>query len=246
MNSKSFSAAYPQAVRSGVSPFIDEWGEDLMILKRIYGDLAGGYSIFFACRQVHWSIFKFIKKRFSYKKRDIMSAPRTPRVSSPGDPEIARITPFNVHHCHPDHLTYSPYPVSVEQLRELFAFNEWRGQIFDGFVRFMDELKRNKVRGYIWIGGSYISEKENPSDMDLLLVVTGGPILPWKTRAICFDGPINRVYAKSVLKCDPFVIDCRNDVAHLPRAVAFWVHHFSFPGRAGDPAKGFFEVELIP
>ena len=244
MTTDSFRAAYPEPEREGVAPFVDEWGADLMILKRIYAERAAGHSLRAACGEVGWSLLQFARARIRYRMRDILAAPRTPRTAGADDPEIGRFTPFHAHMCHPDRTDYAPYPVTLDRLEALFAFNERRRMLFDGLRRYIEELRSRGQEGYLWIGGSYISEKEDPSDIDLLLLVSGGPPLPWKTRVICFNGPIGRPYAKEKMKCDPFAIDCRSDIAHLPRAIAYWIHHFAMPARAGDPLKGFFEVEL--
>jgi hypothetical protein len=242
----SFRLAYPEPEREGVAPFIREWGQDLMILKRIEAHRVAGLSLRSACREVQWTLSKFLWKRFCVRKNMILAAPRTPRTPKPDDPGPLLSPPMRLHWIHPDRTDYSPYPITLSELEEMFAFNPHRQKLLDGLQQWIAETLSHGFQGYMWIGGSFISPKELPSDIDVLLLVTAGPLLPWKTRVICFNGPLCRVRAKTEFKCDPFVIDCRSDVAHLPRAIAYWVQHFSSSADPSAPAKGFFEVELGP
>jgi hypothetical protein len=243
--SESFRRAYRDPDREGVTPFVEEWGEELMILKKVESLRLEGLSLMAACREVRWSLWRYVRARWTWGRAWILSAPRRPRIGGDDDDAAMSLAaPMRSQHIHPDGTSYSPYPTSLDHLRQLYTFNAHRRRIFDGFVAFLEETRRHGFGGHVWIGGSFVSAKETPSDIDVLLLITKGPLLPWKTRVICFNGPVTRKRAKRELHCDPFVIDCRSDVAHLPHATALWVQHLSTPTHPGEGPKRFFEIDL--
>jgi hypothetical protein len=46
-----------------------------------------------------------------------------------------------------------------------------RPEIYAGVLKVLDRLRISKVEGYLWVNGSLITEKPEPNDADLLLVI---------------------------------------------------------------------------
>ncbi len=53
-----------------------------------------------------------------------------------------------------------------------FPDSENRPKIFAGLQQIIGKLKSSEVPGDLWIDGSFITEKPEPNDVDLLLVIT--------------------------------------------------------------------------
>ena len=67
------------------------------------------------------------------------------------------------------------YLCDLEEIEKRFVDSyqnsSTRAGIWDEFQQFLGELQRIIPVCAIWIGGSFISEKNNPADIDLLLIV---------------------------------------------------------------------------
>jgi hypothetical protein len=94
---------------------------------------------------------------------------------------------------------------NVEQVCvDLFPYSTIRAIIFRGLVTFVQTLESANVIGEIWADGSFLTEKINPKDIDLVLRVDG---------ALYNSGTVNQRQAidwvianqKLTLKCDSYV-----------------------------------------
>lgn len=55
---------------------------------------------------------------------------------------------------------------------EAFAESTTRRQLFDSYVRFNDQIRALLPEGFTqWIDGSFVSQKQNPGDIDVLTFV---------------------------------------------------------------------------
>ena len=80
-------------------------------------------------------------------------------------PDFSSLFPLGFHH-----VTLA----NVEQVCvDLFPLSTIRGTIFKGLVTFVATLETAKVAGEIWADGSFLTEKINPKDIDLVLRVDG-------------------------------------------------------------------------
>src|ERR1700676_125563 len=78
-------------------------------------------------------------------------------------PDLPSMFPIGFHH-----LTMG----DVEQVCvELFPLSSSRRVIFAGLVTFVQTLEAAKVPGELWLDGSYLTEKINPKDVDVILKV---------------------------------------------------------------------------
>jgi hypothetical protein len=86
-----------------------------------------------------------------------------------------------------------------------FPLSSIRPKIFDGLGDFTRILERFDVVGEIWVDGSFLTEKINPKDVDVLLKVDGALYnhgTPEQRNAI--DWVIDN--QKLTLKCDSYVL----------------------------------------
>lgn len=64
----------------------------------------------------------------------------------------------------------SPIIVSADFFCSKFVFNAHRENLFDRFTNWLNVLNHNKIKIMtIWFGGSFIENKQEPSDIDGLL-----------------------------------------------------------------------------
>jgi len=63
---------------------------------------------------------------------------------------------------------------NIEQVCvDLFPLSTIRATIFNGLVSFIQTLEAAKITGELWADGSYLTEKINPKDIDLVLKIDG-------------------------------------------------------------------------
>ena len=80
-------------------------------------------------------------------------------------PDLPSLLPLGFHH-----LTMG----NVEQgCVDLFPLSTIRATIFGGLVTFVQTLEAANVPGELWIDGSFLTDKINPKDVDVLLRVDG-------------------------------------------------------------------------
>ncbi len=63
--------------------------------------------------------------------------------------------------------------LSIEDFRSFFVFTTTRDEIFKYFLQYTSDFQKELVKEFSqWIGGSFTTRKENPSDIDLVNIVT--------------------------------------------------------------------------
>lgn len=66
--------------------------------------------------------------------------------------------------------------MSLTELRELcvngFPLSTNRPKIMEGLEKVIERLRSNGIQGEVWINGSFVTEKMNPEDIDLVLRVS--------------------------------------------------------------------------
>jgi len=138
----------------------------------------------------------------------------------------------------------APYRVSEETLLRVFAFNDWRRERVESFAQYRHYLRRRAIQGVAWIGGSFATLKERPSDIDVTVFFQApfGPF-PWHSdKTSCRPTLLSRADTKEKFGCDVFFVDFRADPLRFARAVGLWHGHFS--GNTLGAHRGFLEVAL--
>ena len=66
---------------------------------------------------------------------------------------------------------HAPFECSIAEFRERFGKTVWRKEILLDFLEFRAELRGLGVVGIQWIGGSFVTEKRDPADIDVVTFV---------------------------------------------------------------------------
>jgi hypothetical protein len=105
----------------------------------------------------------------------------------------------------------------------------------------LEQMQRQGIRGDVWLDGSFLTEKLNPDDVDIVLVVSGKELkaMPSKTRAFFDWFRTTNLYDSH--RCDnyAFVYDEGPEAEYL---FAYWLRQFGFS--RGQDMKGLAVVKL--
>ncbi|WP_088005636.1 DUF6932 family protein [Indiicoccus explosivorum] len=135
---------------------------------------------------------------------------------------------------------------------EAFPDSETRERNYEGFSRFIAEIKRVNIFEAVtkfWIDGSFVTNKEDPKDVDLVFYLDATHPA---TRAVLQNKRIFREFGIP-LHCDPYFTvdpktipfegnDVEEDRAHFDLYEKYWRGQFCFD-RNEDP-KGIIEMTI--
>lgn len=63
---------------------------------------------------------------------------------------------------------------TLEEIAEMFCWNDHRRSLWDSFLRFVEvEYRSNKLTFPLWIDGSFVRSKAVPSDIDVVMDLVG-------------------------------------------------------------------------
>lgn len=139
--------------------------------------------------------------------------------------------------------------MTLADLRKLcvdrFPLSISRDTIMDGLERIIARLRDKKVEGDIWIDGSFLTEKINPKDSDIVLHVQGlfyDNAEPEQQEAIKWVSS----NLKMALDCDSyFFVEYPKDHPFGDESEwdkAYWIRQFGFS--RGDDYKGMALIRL--
>jgi hypothetical protein len=102
-------------------------------------------------------------------------------------------------------------PAQVQNLCvAAFGNSTTRGQIFQGLESLISQLMTLKISVDLWIDGSFVTKKPNPSDCDIVLHADGqmlDTLTPVQMRFIdMINNPASRVGFKLAHHCDCYVV----------------------------------------
>ena len=146
----------------------------------------------------------------------------------------------------------APYPTSLCQVIDRFAFSAKRIAILQGLLSYRQSLSNlGIVEGFQWLNGSILEDIENleardPNDIDIITffrrpIAVRDPIA-WMHFATANKMTFSPQFNKATFKCDTQYIDLdasTEDVANLTR---FWFGLFSH--RRNDLWKGMLTIPL--
>lgn len=146
----------------------------------------------------------------------------------------------------------SAYRVPVGEMRAQFATNGHRAHRMDRFEAWLEDLTRTGIQGRVWVGGSFTTVKEHPSDIDVVLLcdphehamVTRAKRNPslWTWQEVAVSEPEPMV----ISRLQPYggAVDAFFALA-TPHQVARWENQWTtiyVDGKPTDERKGFLEV----
>lgn len=120
-----------------------------------------------------------------------------------------------------------------------FLESNSRPHIMSGLKRFIQFMQGIGIKGELWLDGSFVTEKPEPSDVDLVFV-PDPPTLQaaWKTNAQILEALFSRGEAKSLFLCDAYFCPPEN-----ADRLAYWRGWFGF-FRDGVTPKGIAKLTL--
>ena len=143
-----------------------------------------------------------------------------------------------------------PFLCTAAELCRRFATTAARKQILDGFLKLCAELLAIGVRGFQWLGGSFLEdiesqENRDPRDIDAITFVASPPT-PAELSAILI-GPRPDLWTPAETKrlffVDHYVSSLGTVPAVLVQQARYWYALFSH--RGDGVWKGMLAVELI-
>ncbi len=67
---------------------------------------------------------------------------------------------------------YTVIALEFDSLVENFVFNEHRGRIFEEFKSLLSQMSKLGLKNaYLWVDGSFVSKRQKPVDMDVVVFV---------------------------------------------------------------------------
>jgi len=141
------------------------------------------------------------------------------------------------------------HPMTLADVRRLcvepFSLSTTREAIMSGFEAVVDRLRHDSVEGELWIDGSFLTEKIDPEDVDIVMVISSDHLAAASTTQ---QDAIKWVNAnlKSSHHCDSYV-HVSYPAGHSLNGYgvwmqAYWIKQFGF-SRA-DELKGMPSVTV--
>lgn len=120
-----------------------------------------------------------------------------------------------------------------------FTKSNARPRIFAGLRLLLQTLREMGLKGEIWLDGSFLTEKPEPSDVDLLFVADSAALAQTYARhAATLEALFSRGEARALYLCDAYC--CTQDDANK---LSYWRGWFGF-FRDGSRAKGIARINL--
>lgn len=102
-----------------------------------------------------------------------------------------------------NYLPKGIYDCTIEEIKDRFGTNEMRTELIGNLSDYVGEIQKIGIRGWIIVNGSFVTSKDEPGDIDMILVVEDQSMLaPMNSqiRAIISQG-----YVKDKFKLHLFI-----------------------------------------
>lgn len=115
------------------------------------------------------------------------------------------------------------WPDLIERCVDPFPSSQARPQLSAQLFDFMQELRSLGLLGKVWIDGSFVTDKDEPGDVDIVFVPD--PICgeAFQSNFMRIDALFNRHEAKTKYNCHAFIVDPSS-----MDALAYWRGLFGF------------------
>lgn len=140
------------------------------------------------------------------------------------------------------------HPATLRELQILcvedFPLSSTRAELLNAFYVVFECLREADVDGVIWLDGSFVTEKINPTDMDFILVVKSEFVDKANERQeALMDSLYHGNLWESSFRCDTSVLPIFPETGASDGAIAFWRLRFGFSKEHQTP-KGIVVVRL--
>lgn len=146
------------------------------------------------------------------------------------------------------------HPMTLAEVKTLcvtsFPASTRRGMIFAGLTSFLSEMSANGLVGDVWLDGSFVTKKPEPSDCDLVVSADSGKLedlLPKQQDLMRRRFRTEHDQTKIVYHCDVYLFPVYPLIHTLHAAVTlsqrtYWEDQFGFDH--SKKAKGMAVVKL--
>ena len=150
----------------------------------------------------------------------------------------------------PPLLSLGWHQLSITRLRQLcvdrFPLSNTRERIMQGLEEIIKRLRSKDIVGELWINGSFLTEKINPNDADMVLFIQETFLEHATTEQVETINWVNS-NLKDSLCCDSY-ISIEYPESHPQHSYgeywrAFWTRQWGFD-RDASPTKGIAVVSL--
>lgn len=137
------------------------------------------------------------------------------------------------------------YDLGIDGVRRLcverFPDSVTRPSIMEKLTKVVELIQSNGMRGQVWINGSFLTNKLNPDDSDIVLVVMAEEYLKFNQEQRAFWAWFRDTDLKPSMRCDNYAF-IREGSAHGEWNYAYWLRQFGF-SRA-DEMKGLAVIKI--
>ena len=98
------------------------------------------------------------------------------------------------------------YDTAIEEIRTTMGFTRRRLELIDGLVRYLDAWDRQNLLECTIIDGSFVTDKPEPGDIDILLVPTTEGLRSMEYANLVLELCLNRDETKERYGCEAFPV----------------------------------------
>lgn len=125
---------------------------------------------------------------------------------------------------------------------ERFPQSITRAKIMGGLENVLSLLQSNGLRGDLWIDGSFTTEKLNPDDVDIILVMDASDFRALSQEQADFFRKFARTSLKEQYRCDNYGMVRDENHPQNEWTLAYWLRQFGFS--RSDTMKGLAVIKL--
>lgn len=137
------------------------------------------------------------------------------------------------------------YDIGIDGVRRLcvarFPDSVTRPSIMAGLDTVISMIQRTGIKGEVRIDGSFLTEKLNPDDSDIILVLNSDDLSDMDPRQVDFIKRFSSFNLSSTHRCDNYVL-VRDNTALAEWNYAYWLRQFGFS--RSDHMKGLAVIKL--
>ena len=120
------------------------------------------------------------------------------------------------------------YPCTFDDIAAHWGFNAHRIALLDELKRFVAEVQLIVPVASVWIAGSYLTSKDDPSDIDITLVISEDAInnVSGQLRALLTVQGMHQLAQHLNVRVDPYVLPWMHLIApdpNLPDQARYYV-----------------------
>jgi hypothetical protein len=138
------------------------------------------------------------------------------------------------------------HPVGLEGVRRLcvhrFPQSVTRPRIMQGLDEVVAMINRSGIRGEVWVDGSFLTDKLNPDDVDIILVLTRKDYDGLLVDQRSFFRWFRTTSLQQQYRCDNYGVVFDDGVPESEWLKAYWLRQFGFS--RSDDMKGLAVIKV--